>query len=141
MAFKVLASSGFDKEIIMVDYLPKTPFGEAHLQVLLKGGFLGTKLKFLKKDIQEMEVIDEKEVSSDGAQRLKNAAIGTFLLGPIGLIGAAIGGAKSTLRLRVGLNQGQQLLLEVKSDQCVKLLKELASLNLDQLQNESLLKK
>lgn len=54
--FKVLTSSGFDKEIIMVDFLGKTMFDNAHLQVLMKDGLLGKKLKYFKGQLKELRL-------------------------------------------------------------------------------------
>lgn len=138
--FKVLASSGFEKEIVMVDFLSKNMLGEAHLQVLLKDGLFGKKLKFFKADIKEAEIVDENEVSSDSGQRVKNAAIGIVLLGPIGLLGAALGGAKKHISLRLTLLQGQQLVLEMTTKECSNVLKELAGLDINKILNEQLLK-
>ncbi len=139
--FKVLTSSNFEKEIIMVDFLGKTMFDEAHLQVLLKDGIFGKKLKFFKGQLKEAEIVHEEQSSSDAGERIKNAALGTVLLGPIGLIGAAFGGAKSILKVRIITNLDQQLLLEMKPKDCEKLLKDLMDVDINRLMNEQFLKK
>lgn len=138
--FKVLTSSNFEKEIVMVDFLGKTMFDEAHLQVLIKEGLFGKKLKFFKGQLKEAEIVHEEQSSSDAGQRIKNAALGTVLLGPIGLLGAAFGGNKSVLKVRIITNMDQQLLLEMKPKDCEKLLKDLMGVDIDKLVNEQYLK-
>lgn len=138
--FKVLTSSNFDKEIIMVDFLGKSMITEAHLQILLKDGIMGKKLKFFKGQLKEAEIVHEEQSSSDVGERIKNAALGTVLLGPIGLLGAAFGGVNTLLKVRIVTNQDQQLLLEMKPKDCEKLLKELMDVDINRLMNEQFLK-
>lgn len=139
--FKVLTSSNFEKEVLMVYFLGKTMFDEAHLQILVKDGVFGKKLKYFKGQLKEAEIVHEEQSSSDAGERIKNAALGTVLLGPIGLLGAAFGGAKSLLKVRIITNQDQQLLIEMKPKDCEKLLKELMDVDIQKMMNEKFLKK
>lgn len=141
IGFKVLASSNFDRDIIMVDFLRKTMFDEAHLQVLLKEGLFGKKLKFFKGQLKEAEIVHEEQISSDAGQRIKNAALGTVLLGPIGLLGATFGGAKSILKVRITTNLDQILLIEIKPKDFENLLKDLMDVDIQMLMNKHLSKK
>jgi hypothetical protein len=127
-------------EITAVNYMPKTILTRPYIEVRTKGGLLRKSHKFYKDDFSEVAVIDEEQVSSDGAQRAKNAAIGVVLLGPIGLLGAALGGAKNSMKLRFIAKHCEQWLVEVKPKQCEEILRDLMGIDLKQALNAKLLK-
>jgi hypothetical protein len=110
------------------------------MTVVIKGGILGTRKHFYKDDFSEVAVVDESEASSDGAQRAKNAAIGVVLLGPLGLLGAALGGAKKLIKIRFVTKTGEQLVVQLYPKKCEEILKGLMNIDLDQALNQKLLK-
>ncbi len=140
LGYKIVTSSGFDKEILNVHFFPTNFLQKAHILVTLKSGLLGERLKLLKDNIKELEVIHEEETSGDTGQRIKNGAIGYILLGPIGLLGAALGGAKSVLTIRVLTLDNRQLILEVKPKDCEKIFHDLMGINLQEEVNKGYLK-
>jgi hypothetical protein len=140
IGYKVVTSSGFNSEILNVNFLPSNFLQKAHLMVTLRGGILGERLKLTKDEIKEIEVLHEEETSSDTGQRIKNGAIGVVLLGPIGLLGAALGGAKSLITIRVLTHDNRQLILEMKPKECEKIFKDLVGINLQEEINKGLLK-
>ncbi len=140
IGYKVITSSGFNNEILNVNFLPSNFLQKAHLMVTIKGGILGERIKLTKDEIKEIEILHEKETSSDTGQRIKHGAIGVVLLGPIGLLGAALGGAKSLLTIRVLSHNNCQLILEIPPKECEKIFKELVGINLQDEINNGLLK-
>lgn len=140
IGYKVVTSSGFNAEILNVNFLPSNFLQKAHLVVTLKSGILGERLKLTKDEIKEIEVLHEEETSSDVGQRIKHGAVGFVLLGPIGLLGAALGGAKSFLTIRVLTQANCQLILEVKPKECEQIFKELLGINLQEEINKGLLR-
>lgn len=140
MSLKVLSSYGFENTIISVGIADKAFFSKAKLVVIVKKGFSQVIYEYLEEDIEQIDIVDEEEISTDTGQRVKNAAIGVVLLGPIGLLGAAWGGSKKLIKLRVCMRNTQALLLEVNKKECERLFLQLKGIDVQKELNDQLLK-
>lgn len=139
LGYDILATEGFESEVVYIQYVDKTFLSKAHIKLTLKEGIIGKTCKYFKGDFELMEIVHEEEASSDTGQRIKNAAIGTVLLGPIGLLGAAFGGKKSILKVRFVTKDSKKFLLELKPSDCQKIFKELMDVDLEKEINKKLL--
>jgi hypothetical protein len=139
LGYTILATEGFLHEVSVINYRVKTFISKPCIQVIVKEGVGGKRYDFFKGDFELMEIVHEEEASSDTGQRIKNAAIGTVLLGPIGLLGAAFGGKKSILKVRFVTKDSKKFLLELKPGDCQKIFKELMDVDLEKEINKKLL--
>lgn len=139
LGYDILATEGYESEVAYIQYVDKTFLNKAHVKLTLKEGSFGKTCKYFKGDFELMEIVHEEEASSDTGQRIKNAAIGTVLLGPIGLLGVAFGGKKSILKVRFVTKDSKKFLLELKPADCQKIFKELIDVDLEKEINKKLL--
>jgi len=130
LGYKVLATEGYSNEILQISYFEKTFLKKAHIQVTMKEGLLGKRFDYFKGDFELMEIVHEEESTSDTGQRIKNAAIGAAILGPIGLLGAAFGGKQSILKVKFLTKDSKKFLLELKPKDCQILFKEFMDVDL-----------
>ncbi len=133
---KVLAKQDVPDTFLRIDFMDH----KNYFLLQFSGGLLGKKEELYKDDIESIEIVDETQKSSDGAQRAKNAAIGVVLLGPIGLLGAAMGGAKKEFKLRVVFKNKMQFVVQVTGKECANIVKGIMGKTPEELQNEHLLK-
>lgn len=139
LGYKVLATEGYSNEVMQISYFEKTFLKKAHIQVTMKEGLLGKRFDYFKGDFELVEIVHEEETSSDTGQRIKNAAIGAVVLGPIGLLGAAFGGKKSILKVKFLTRDSKKFLLELKPSDCQVLFKEFMEIDLEKEANKQLL--
>lgn len=139
LGYKILASEGYSNEVMQISFFEKNFLKKAHIQVTIKEGILGKRFDYFKGDFELMEIVHEEESTSDTGQRIKNAAIGAAILGPIGLLGAAFGGKQSTLKVKFVTKDSKKFLLELKPKDCQILFKEFMDTDLEKEINKSLL--
>ena len=54
MKLDLITSKGFEKDIIRVDYFPKSPLNQAYIQITFKSGLLGERIKYTNEEIAEL---------------------------------------------------------------------------------------
>lgn len=139
LGYKILASEGYSNEVMQISFFEKNFLKKAHIQVTIKEGLLGKRFDYFKGDFELMEIVHEEESTSDTGQRIKNAAIGAAILGPIGLLGAAFGGKQSVLKVKFVTKDSKKFLLELKPKDCQTLFKEFLDIDLEKELNKNLL--
>lgn len=140
LGYKILATQGYSNEVIQISFFEKNFLKKAHIQVTMKEGLLGKRFDYFKGDFELMEIVHEEESTSDTGQRIKNAAIGAAILGPIGLLGAAFGGKQSTLKVKFVTKDSKKFLLELKPKDCQILFKEFLEIDLEKELESKMLK-
>ena len=136
----IVACANFDGKVLKANFYRKTIFTRAVVMLVINDGGKNPVLKLYANDIGSIELVDEEQISSDGAQRARNAAIGVVLLGPVGLLGAAMGGAKKSFKLRFTTKSNQVFIVDAKEKEATEIFKELANMDFNQAKNEKFLK-
>ena len=139
LGYKILATEGYPNEVLQISYFEKNFFKKAYIQVTMKEGLLGKRFDYFKGDFELMEIVHEEESTSDTGQRIKNAAIGAAILGPVGLLGAAFGGKQSVLKVKFVTKDSKKFLLELKPKECQALFKEFIDIDLEKEINVKLI--
>lgn len=139
LGYKILATDGFSQEVTMISFRDKTIISKACMSVVTKEGFTGKTHNYYKGDFELLEIVHEEEASSDTGQRIKHAAIGAAILGPIGLLGAAFGGRKTILKVKFVTKDSKKFLLELDIKECQKLFLVFLDIDLAKEANKQLL--
>lgn len=78
------------------------------------------KVKISKENVEEYEVLNEEQKTS-GASAIGRAAVGSFFLGPVGLLAGATAKKKGIHTIAIQFKDGKKSLLEIDD----KMYKEL----------------
>ncbi len=118
---KILAADGFKSELIEINISAKSFKEAAHFLLTLKDGIIGKRIKVFKSDIKEMEIVNQEQ-SADSLQK-------------------ALSDKRSVFKVRVTTNQGEKMLLEMKTNACEDIFKFIMEVDLKTLINEDRYKK
>ncbi|MFV0401109.1 MAG: hypothetical protein ACK5LX_10880 [Oscillospiraceae bacterium] len=102
--------AGAKNQVIEGDYKGKPIVIAAMTGVAQIGGFKNIKLT--SETVEEYEIMDSQSKTS-GTSAVARAAVGSFFLGPIGLLAGASAKKKGTHLIAVQFKDGKKSLLEV----------------------------
>jgi len=124
MTFRVLTSQGFEYPVTELVLRESSIINSAKIILTLQKTFFTKTVKLSQNDLDSIHIFKE-EVTNDAGKRVQNAAIGAFLLGAVGLLGAAIGGEKKLRKMKITTKDSKVILAEGKSKDCLKLFKQM----------------